>query len=101
MTCASCGRPRNVAFSHRLGKRACWDCYHAGFTEEEVAQAEQIGRQGKIAASIRAAAERVSGRRREQLRERALLIEASSSPVAVVHMIEEVEALGFQVRRAG
>ena len=43
MICAICGRP-NAARSLRLGKAACWRCYHESFSEQDLPGAEDDAR---------------------------------------------------------
>lgn len=86
-----------VAYAHRLDQQVCWRCYHCSFSAEELDEAARIERQQGLARVIRGAAARVEGRRQQQLRDRALLIELAGSAEDVIVLVDEVRALGVRL----
>ncbi len=93
--CNRCGC-RGGAYSHRLGYVACWDCYHAAFATEALAEADRVERQQAIAATIRRVADRIADRR---VADRAGAIAVAAAAAEVDRLLGEVERLGVKVRR--
>lgn len=95
--CARCGWSRGVAYSYRLSQSVCWRCHHGSFTPDEIAEAERVELQARIASAIRGAG--ADARQRGKLADRALLIETAPTADEVVELLDEVERLGVAVER--
>jgi hypothetical protein len=95
VTCR-CGRSP-AHWSERLGRPVCWRCYHCSFTDAELAEARRFERQRGLAQVIRGVAERAKGRRRQMLRDRAVLIELAEHEDEVIELVDEVRALGVRL----
>jgi hypothetical protein len=98
MTCDRCGRDGHAAYCHRLVEQVCWRCSHCTFTDAELAEAERIETQRGLARVVRGVAERAGGRREQQLRDRALLIEVADRDEDVTALIDQVRALGVRLK---
>jgi hypothetical protein len=94
--CEGCSRASKwVAYSYRLGKGACWNCYHGSFTGAEIAELDRCDRRSGLLLAAHTAALVLPPEHpnRQPLLDRALLLEIPG-PAAPVHEIaREIEGL--------
>jgi hypothetical protein len=98
--CQGCGRvDGHIAYSHRLGQRVCWACYHGSFKPEEIAEAERVELQREIARAIRHVLDTAAPPDWQETADRALVIETAGDADEVLELLDEVERFGVTVER--
>lgn len=95
--CQDCGAPRrDVAYSHRLGRRVCGPCFGGSFTAAEKAEVSDVFARQDLARDIRAAARQLRGQRVGRALS-ALAADTALGIGPVEELLSEAQRLGLEV----